>query len=1204
MNALLWLTPELSTRVCVTLLHSLWQVAALAAIAWLVGRFCCKRNVERAYAVHVAALLLSFVCVSITFLLTESPPSPTELATASLAETPVAVLDQPAESSMASPRASNAAVGPVAMVPPADRVRADAPPAETEIAFRLDWAVDWRRAAPGLAGFYVAGVGLMLIRLAIGIVRAERLRGRSHPVTDGPLADALRRLADIWSLRFVPALATAEHIVVPKVVGLVKPTILVPMSALTGLLPDEVEMILAHELAHVRRYDTWVNLVQRLAEAALFFNPALWVMSRRISSLREYCCDELACGGEHQRDKYPHLRYAQALLRVAELSQTAPNGQLGLVALDARGRSPSELRRRVARLFGEPLREPLQLSRGALLPLSLVVAVMLAQPPLNTVAEGTGGQSIVSANEIRLYVVGPNNDPIPDIEVEIRMQAGPTAEDVVVGEWLRGGRYGAFAKTDERGQLVIRFDEPPARLSFSVTSPGYGPYWAGWDATNHGEAPPKQFVMNLERAWTVGGIVTDEQGVPIRGARIRPSVTYKKRAGDREELGVGVRIESEADGWWQFASVPESMDALTVEVHHSDFQPMWITLSRDRFEIAPGKSLGKIELSKGLSVTGTVTDEAGAPIEGALISTKFANDVRKTITDKRGVYVLTGCQPRMARMVASAGGKALDMKEVRVDPEMQPVDFMLKPGGKVRVRVVDENGNGIPKARIFFQRWRGHIDYFEFDHVNPYADENGVWEWDEAPLDEFQADICHPDGMQLRSQPLIAREEEYVFSPPAALVVSGTVVDFETRAPIENFRVISGIRDTEPWIDANWIPGQSYDATKGKYRVRFDRAYPAHLVRIEANGYQVAVSRDIMPDEGEVDLDFELQRAADITSTIVTPSGEPAAGAKIALGVAGSQIRIEGGDIHDRSTFATRIEADADGRFSVPARDEPFHLVITHEAGFAHLTSEDGPVSDPITLTLWARVEGTFRVGPDPAPNVVLSMHGERIRSHGEGVPNITTLHDVTTAKDGKFIFERVFPGKGRIGRGILLMVDDGATEVTSSQRVSAEFLAGKTTRLDLGGTGRPVIGRLVPPPDYEGRVYWNFALVQVRANLKSPTQPKPPSEVQNDPEKYEAWWKEWKETTEGQAWSAAYETYERLRFEAPYITASVGQDGSFRIDDMPSGDYVLGVRFSKYSPGQLSGFHFTVPPIEGVRSDEILDLGDLTFESLEPTDG
>ena len=146
--------------------------------------------------------------------------------------------------------------------------------------------------------------------------------------------------------------------------------------------------------------------------------------------------------------------------------------------------------------------------------------------------------------------------------------------------------------------------------------------------------------------------------------------------------------------------------------------------------------------------------------------------------------------------MVSAKGRATDMKELTIEPEMGPVDFQMKPGGTVRIRVLDAKGNPVPKARIFFQRWRGQFEYFEFDHVSQYADKNGVWVWNEAPLDEFKADICPPDGMQLELQPLIARAEEYVFRTPPALVVSGKVIDAVTKKPIKEFRVVPGVRST------------------------------------------------------------------------------------------------------------------------------------------------------------------------------------------------------------------------------------------------------------------------------------------------------------------------------------------------------------------------------------------------------------------------
>ena len=312
--------------------------------------------------------------------------------------------------------------------------------------------------------------------------------------------------------------------------------------------------------------------------------------------------------------------------------------------------------------------------------------------------------------------------------------------------------------------------------------------------------------------------------------------------------------------------------------------------------------------------------------------------------------------------------------------------------------------------------------------------------------------------------------------------------------------------------------------------------------------------------------------------------------------MAGSQINIDQGDIDDGSTYATRLDADAAGRFSFPARDEPFQLVITHPLGFAYLKSADGPIPPLITLTPWARVEGTFRVGTQPAPNVVLSMFAAGIHSYGDDVPHIFTQHDVTTGEDGRFVFERVFPGKGRIGRRIMLMVDEGATEVTSSQRVSAEFITGKTTTVDLGGSGRPVVGTLVPPPDHSARVLWNFALIDVEPDLKPPATPAAPPDVRDDPDQRKAWWDAWLATDEGKAWTAAYEAYEQRESENPYIKASVDRDGSFRIDDVPPGDYVLSVRFSQRAPGILSDYRFSVPPVENGLSAEPLDLGKLAL--------
>ena len=94
-------------------------------------------------------------------------------------------------------------------------------------------------------------------------------------------------------------LLESARVNVPVVIGFIKPVILVPVGMLTGFSSDEVESILAHELAHVVRNDYLINILQSVAEIILFYNPALWWISGTIRKEREKCCDDIAvflCG--------------------------------------------------------------------------------------------------------------------------------------------------------------------------------------------------------------------------------------------------------------------------------------------------------------------------------------------------------------------------------------------------------------------------------------------------------------------------------------------------------------------------------------------------------------------------------------------------------------------------------------------------------------------------------------------------------------------------------------------------------------------------------------------------------------------------------------------------------------------------------------------------------------------------------------------
>ena len=128
------------------------------------------------------------------------------------------------------------------------------------------------------------GIGLMLARLALALQGGRRLRLAATPISEGPITELVRRQAIQLGLKTAPLVAWCGRISVPVVVGIVRPMILLPTALATGFDPSQLEALLTHELAHIRRLDPLVNLLQRLIEVVLFFHPAVWYVSRCVSA--------------------------------------------------------------------------------------------------------------------------------------------------------------------------------------------------------------------------------------------------------------------------------------------------------------------------------------------------------------------------------------------------------------------------------------------------------------------------------------------------------------------------------------------------------------------------------------------------------------------------------------------------------------------------------------------------------------------------------------------------------------------------------------------------------------------------------------------------------------------------------------------------------------------------------------------------------
>lgn len=181
---------------------------------------------------------------------------------------------------------------------------------------------------PSLFSVWLAGVALLSVWHLGGWMQARRLtRIGTRPVEERWELALLRLRRRLGIDRAVEILESST-VPVPAVVGWLKPVILVPASAFAGLTPQQLEAVLAHELAHVRRHDYLVNLLQAAVETLLFYHPAVWWVSRQVRQERECCCDDLAVAVCGDRLGYARALAALETLRTPRLALGADGGSL------------------------------------------------------------------------------------------------------------------------------------------------------------------------------------------------------------------------------------------------------------------------------------------------------------------------------------------------------------------------------------------------------------------------------------------------------------------------------------------------------------------------------------------------------------------------------------------------------------------------------------------------------------------------------------------------------------------------------------------------------------------------------------------------------------------------------------------------------------------------------------------------------------
>jgi hypothetical protein len=308
------------------------------------------------------------------------------------------------------------------------------------------------------------------------------------------------------------------------------------------------------------------------------------------------------------------------------------------------------------------------------------------------------------------------------------------------------------------------------------------------------------------------------------------------------------------------------------------------------------------------------------------------------------------------------------------------------------------------------------------------------------------------------------------------------VQDAQAGTPIPEFRVLAGVkfsaaRAGEPEI-ITWQPHTLRAGTDGALIWPLAKAYDQTAFRVEADGYAPQVFAWLNKKQPR-DIDLQLTKDPGISGRALLPDGKPAVGATVALAMVQCEVVLERGQIRqaeeplpekesDRWRRARFVKTDAEGRFQLPAENDPTAAVlIVHEAGVRELALAEFKKAPEVTLLAWGQIQGRAQWGEVAGTNrpVSLSVHRDSY-----GYPGVVAQYEkATTGADGSFSMERVLPGTTQFSCPLPVAVEgrSGITEVNMSGMTTHVTVQPGTNSVLLGGRGRTVLGRVV------GRASW-----------------------------------------------------------------------------------------------------------------------------------
>jgi thiol-disulfide isomerase/thioredoxin/protocatechuate 3,4-dioxygenase beta subunit len=707
------------------------------------------------------------------------------------------------------------------------------------------------------------------------------------------------------------------------------------------------------------------------------------------------------------------------------------------------------------------------------------------------------------------------------------------------------------------------------------------------------------------------GKVVDEAGKPVAGGigELWEDGLPRLNGPGRPTYPRYLRVISDDQGVWATPPLPVH-DNYTLNIRWrvpGYVEDRWGGQYSGRLnqaDVLAGKAVSV--LKRGVEVTGIVVDQDGKPIAKAQVAQgddRFpSNAPPETRTDENGCFRFANTPQGKLVLTAKASGRAPELVELDVQPGLQPVQFKLGEAAKFHFLVIDKDFNPIANAMICPDTWRGYRTIPGSFRTN----KEGLATWS-GPHDPVEFDVLSRGMIDNRDLVFSPSKDEYdvhVVTLRAPLELTASVTDAVTGKPIPNFKVVHGIKFSEEG-NPSW-QRRSYEqrvGKDGKFEDKITDHYPYRMVRIEADGYAPVESKTFSLKEEKVDLTFKLQPATNLQGTVVTADNKPVAGATVYL-TTGNHFpyATNGRMTHFRDGLSA--VTNPEGLFTFLPQEKSAKLLVICDQGYFYCTVDELNQQDhKITLNPWCQLSGKVMVGDKPDANGHVSVF--RYRGAKESFVNFH--NDVQADAQGNFHFDRLEAGDSGVSRYIQLSENSHGT----ANSIRVNITADHNEPVIVGGTGRAVIGRIAWP---EGATV--YPLTEGHHGLSTATDYRKLHE-QFLPEGFDTWDMEKRqqyiESDEGKkAFEAYNKVTEKLTINRKHYGFAINSDGTFRIDDVLPGTYMLNVSIDKPLPGRSCGNGDSVGQVnqevtvselaEGVTYDPVpMDLGTISITPIKP---